>query len=102
MPDSNAPAPTPWRFVAVKDIPEHNILTGDVVICGAGQPTRILRILRVLPVNNGLILNLLLQDMLTPVDGVIGTERPIVEAMAEATKREVAERANRKRLRVLR
>jgi hypothetical protein len=68
-----------WRFVAARDVPEHGIVRGDIVTAQPGGPTRLLRRL---PVNPGLLLFLACDDALLAMDGVVGTEKPIIDAMA--------------------
>lgn len=74
-------SPAPWRFVAVQDYPDAGILRGDLVTCTAGRPTRLTRHM---PVNNGLILNLHLQDILVAAENFIGTQATIFEALESA------------------
>ena len=71
----------PWRFLAQVDIPELGVLAGDMVTHTAGRPVRVTRRL---PVNTGLLLNLLLDDKLVELDGVIGADAGIVDAMDRA------------------
>lgn len=71
-------APNPWRFIATTDVPEAGILRGDIIVAFPGQPTRVLR---QLPINPGLLLNLACQDLITELDGIVGPQAPIVRAM---------------------
>lgn len=71
-------APTPWRFIAARDVPECGILRGDLITAYPGRPTRLVR---QLPINPGLLLNLAMQDFIVEVEGIIGSEAPIVAAL---------------------
>jgi hypothetical protein len=71
----------PWRFLAQVDIPELGVLAGDLVTHTAG---RSVRVTRTLPVNSGLLLNLLLDDKLVELQGVIGADAGILDAMDRA------------------
>lgn len=72
------PAPVTWRFVAAADVPEAGIRRGDILVAAPGRPTRLLR---QMPIDPGLLLNLALQQVLIDLDGVVGATAPIVEAM---------------------
>lgn len=67
-----------WTFVVPEDLPEIGLQRDDVITAAPGRPTRVLR---AMPINSGLLLNLVLQDKLVMLDGVIGPSGPIVEAM---------------------
>ena len=73
--------PKPWRLIAARDVPEVGILRGDIVVALPGRPTRVLR---QMPIDPGLLLNLAMQDILIEIDGVVGSTAPIVDAMATA------------------
>lgn len=82
MAENPTPTALPWRFVAVEDIPEIGVFRGDIIVAVAGGKTRVLR---ELPVNPGLLLNLAMLDRITEIDGVIGAQSPIVDAMDSAS-----------------
>ncbi len=70
-----------WTFVVPEDIPEHDLRRDDIVTAAPGRPTRVLR---AMPINNGLLLNLALQDKLVLIDGVIGPAALLLEAIRES------------------
>ena len=72
------PTPRPWRFVARIDIPELGICAGDLITVTAGRP---IRITRSLPANPGLLLNLVYDGSIIEVDGFVGSQRGIMEAI---------------------
>jgi hypothetical protein len=68
----------PWRFIAAEDVPECGIVRGDMIVAFPGHTTRLYRNM---PVNPGLLLNLLMQDQLVQIEGVIGDEALVLQAM---------------------
>jgi hypothetical protein len=70
------PAPKPWRFVALCEIPEIGALPGDIVSHTAGRQ---IRLTRRLPVNSGLLLNLVLSDQLAEIDETIGPDSAVLD-----------------------
>lgn len=86
----------PWRFIANQDVPECGIVSGDIIVAFPGRPTRVLRHM---PINPGLLLNLHMQDIITPIEGVVGADSGIVKAMENADR---APTTKKRTLRVIR
>lgn len=71
-----APEVKPWRFVVLEDYPAAGLMRGDMVTACAGRPTRVIRCL---PVNPGLLLNLAMDGVLVEVEGFVGDTAPAAQ-----------------------